>query len=480
MKLQYILCAMLLAVPAFADSSAYVTPDSWSKHLTANGVKQSSEGITAGGANVKIGLTTRGRLTFSADNETNVYQYARARATGVKLGEGEVKLTLNARGAWDSVPRVNEREYYAYWNGSDVSRNGADADVRLYQANAEFNGVLPKTDITLGRLYLPVFNGYKIDGGHVAVSPLNWLKVNAYYGLPVSYYSDIRTQVAGGGIELPIEKTGTKIKSEYSYFMHTDGGDYNTSVVKGRIDQSIFSLANIYGEGSLIGKAWTYEVGIDGRYEPSRTGVSGYITGQYDKNKNDINPYVALYESELGKVSEYFMGGFQVTQGITDYVLVGAGFEGKYNFNEAYGDRDYYRVFGTVDLVGLIHKENFLSLIADYYTVAKYKAQDSNSKMLFGFRTTQKVTDSIDVWAGLNVKRYQYHESPLNVIKNNRYEETESVKENTTLAYIGGMWQVADWCVLQCDYTFEYSDIFKSDGLRNDNQTVELWANFLW
>lgn len=465
-----------------AQNAAYVTPDSWSRHITANGVKAASEGITVGGANLKIGLTTRGQFRFSEDNDVNIYQYARARLSGLKLGEGEVNINLNLRGAWDSYPRTNDREYYVYWDGMDVSRDRGDFDFRLYQGNVEFKGVIPYTDVALGRVYLPVFDSYKIDGGNIGVSPVEWLKVNVFYGLPVSYYTDLNTQVVGGGLDFPIDKSGTRIRGEYSYFMHNDGGDYNTSVAKARIDQNI-PFGHVYGEGSLIGKAWTYEAGLDGNYDRTRTGFSGYIMGQYDRNKDEINPYVAMYESELGAMSEYFMGGFQITQGITDYVMLALGFEGRYNYNEAYGDRDYYRVFGTLDLVGLIHRNNYLSIIADYYTVEKYKRQDGNSKLMVGLRMTQKVTDSVDVWLGANVMNYQYHANPI------KYYQGETgfsgisqskEEENTTLAYIGGMWQPVDWCVVQLDYTFEYSDIFRKDGFQNDIQMIELWVNFLW
>ncbi len=84
-----------------------------------------------------------------------------------------------------------------------------------------------------------------------------------------------------------------------------------------------------------------YEAGIDANIDKSRTGISAYIAGQYDKNTGDINPYVSMYEDMLGGSSEYVMGGVMLTQGITDYVIVGLGWETRFNFSEAYGDRDY-------------------------------------------------------------------------------------------------------------------------------------------
>lgn len=484
MKSVYILIiALFTAGSALAyEGEPYVTPDSWSKHVTANGVQASSKGITLGGANLKIGLTTRAKIRFSEETDSNIYQYARARASDIALGSGHVNINLNVRGAWDSERSLSPNEYHVYYDAMDQSRGSNDLDFRIYQANVEFADVVKGTNLQLGRLYLSTFEGYKIDGGNIEYAPCDFFKINAFYGLPVSYYSNLNTQVMGGGIDIPIEASGTRVRAEYSYFMHNDGGDLNTSVVKARLDQNIF-FTRLYGEGALVGNAWTYEAGIDGNVDASRTGFSGYIMGQYDKNKNEINPYVSMYESELGVESEYFMGGLQLTQGITDYVMLGLGFEGRFNFDESYSDRDYYRFFGTLDIIGVLHKENFLSLIADYYTVDSYERQDKNSKMLFGARMTQRVGDYVDLWAGVNVMNYQYKNNPIKFYQDEvgfaLHDESEQ-DENTTLAYIGGMWKPIDWFVLQLDYTFEYSDIFKKYGTDENMHMVEVWANFIW
>lgn len=269
--------------------------------------------------------------------------------------------------------------------------------------------------------------------------------------------------------------------------MHDDGGDLNTHVLRGRVDQNLnftdIINANLYAEGAIVGKAMLYDIGLDANIDKSKTGISAYVMGQYDKNKGGaVNPYVSMYESLLSGSSEYVMGGFMITQGITDYVTLGLGYEGRFNFSEAYGDRDYHRVFGNIDLVGLIHRNNYLSFIVDYYQVAKYKRQDENSKVMGGFRMTQVFSDKIEAWAGVNVQNYQYHRSPIKYYQGEvGYKiDQSSLNENTTVAYIGGMWLVTGWCVLQLDYTFEYADLFKSQDMQPDAHTVELWVNFIW
>ena len=503
-------CLLALSLPAFAYvGDAYVTPDSWSKHVNANGIKASLNGLDFGDAGIlKIGLTTRATMKFGEDEDWSIYQYARLRLSDAKLGQGTVNVNLNMRGAYDSLPSIGGStmdgisatqqgsSYNQFYDGLYTSRkydeytrlNGQyDGNFRIYQANVEFKKVVPYTDIAAGRIYLNNLDMYKIDGGSLHFDTCDYFKLDVYGGLPVSYYSNLKTSVVGAAIEVPISISGTKIRAEYNYFMHEDGGDFNTHVAKGRIDQNLnfpdIISSNIYLEGAIVGKAMLYEAGLDANIDASRTGISAYIAGQYDKNTGDINPYVSMYEDMLGGSSEYVMGGVMLTQGITDYVIVGVGWETRFNFSEAYGDRDYQRVFGNVDLVGLIHKNNYLSLIVDWYDVAEYKRQDSNSKVMGGFRMTQVFTDRIEAWVGVNVQNYQYHRSPVKLYQWETLGQITNqnlLNENTTVAYIGGIWQVTDWCVLQLDYTFEYADLFKAQDMQPESHTVEMWANFLW
>lgn len=494
-----ILLLSMLCLPAFAFAyvgDAYVTPDSWSRHVNANGIKASTGGIDLGeSGTLKAGLTTRAQMRFSGDTDWSIYQYARLRLSDAVLGNGTVNVNLNMRGAYDNMPAIGDAKYHYFYDGLYTSRKydefsrimgNYEGDFRIYQANVEFNKVIPLTDLDLGRIYLSTIDTYKIDGANIRIDPSQYFKLDVYYGLPVSYYTNLKTQVAGASVDIPVEVSGTRIRADYSYFMHEDGGSLNTHVARGRIDQTvsykdIFS-STLHAEGAIVGKALLYDIGLEANIDKTKTGFSAYVMGQYDKNRDTINPYVSLYESLLSGSSEYIMGGFMITQGITDYLMLGLGYEGRFNFSEAYGDRDYNRVFGNVDLVGLIHRNNYLSLIVDWYDVKAYKRQDKNSKVMGGFRMTQVFTDRIEAWMGVNVQNFQYRNSP---VKSYPQIGEELIlltdrNENTTLAYIGGMWKVTDWCVLQLDYTFEYADLFKSAEYQPDVHTVELWVNFVW
>ena len=477
------LISVFMTASAFAYvGDAYVTPNTWSKHINANGVTASSGGLDYGDSGIlKIGATTRAQLRFSENMDWSLYEYLRLRLTGAKAANGDIDLNLNVRVAYDQIP--NRTENSIWRDGIYTSRGVNTFDWRIYQANLGLNKLIPLTDIDLGRIYLSTFDNYKIDGFNIAVDPVDLFKMNVYYGLPVSNYSNLHTQVVGAAFEVPVDSTGTKVRAEYSYFIHSDGGDKNTHVARARLDQSL-SFADILNatlhlEAALIGKAVLYEAGFDTNIDKSKTGLSAYIAGQALKNDKEINPYVSMYEGMFGS-SEYVMGGFQVTQGITDYLMLGLGYEGRFNFTEAYGDRDYHRVFANVDLIGLIHRNNFLSLIVDYYDVAAYGRLNGNQKVLGGLRMTQIFNDKVESWLGVNVQNFQYRNNPIKSIGGFLTDGQVEKNQNTTVAYIGTQYKVTEWCVLQLDYTFEYADLFKDTSLQPDVHTVEMWVNFIW
>ena len=49
-----------------------------------------------------------------------------------------------------------------------------DGNFRIYQANVEFKGVVPYTDITAGRIYLNNLDMYKIDDIRIANIGICW------------------------------------------------------------------------------------------------------------------------------------------------------------------------------------------------------------------------------------------------------------------------------------------------------------------
>ena len=468
----------------------YTTPDSWSKHYNANGVKYSMNGLDLGDkGTLKLGLTTRLDLKISEITDIGVYQYFRGSLTDFELGSGTMKINLNLRGGWVNNPRPAGTDQWAFFDATRLGMDPYDVDLRIYQANVILEDVIPITDIALGRIYLSEFEGYKIDGIDIGVHPSEYFNMNLFYGLPVSYYSSlITTQVVGTTVDVPISQSGTRIRGNFSYFFQYDDVLPETYVGKIRVDQTI-PWTTIYAEGTIINNANIFDAGFDLLVDISRSELSGYIMGQVGRNAdNSVNPYVSLYEDMFGASSEYIMGGFLFTQGIIDTVMVGLGFEARYNIQENYASRDYYRVFANVDLVDLLWKNNFVSIIFDWYDIPAYGRHEANQELLVGFRMTQVINDRLELWTGFNVMNYQYKNSPIKYYSQdagvsagslNAYGEIEQF-DNTAIAYIGGMYKITDWCLIQLDYMFDYADILKQYDTRPDAHMVELWVNFLW
>lgn len=466
----------------------YVTPDSWNKHATASGIKSSINGLDFGNSGkLKIGDTIRLNLRASDDTDWAVYEYLRLRYYDAALGEGTVNINLNVRGAYDSGPSYNQRQFERFRDGLLTSSKNNNFDYRIYQANVEFNKVIPYTDLDLGRIYLNTFDNYKIDGVNFNFEPSEYFNFNVFGGLPVSYYSNLHTYAAGASFAIPIAISGTKIQAEYTFFADYENQNNYTHVAKVRLDQSLnFDALNgsIYAEGDIIGKAFLYDAGITFNVVPSKTGLHAYISGQaVTNNEGDyVNPYVSLYEDIIGS-TKYIMGGVRVTQGIKDFLMVGIGYEGRFNFIESYGNRDFHRVYGNVDLIGLIHRNNYLSLLVNYYDIAEFGHQDRNTQLLAGLQMTQVFTDKIEAWLGVNVTNNRYNRTAILLEGIADYMvsyNSQQLNENTTVAYIGASYQPVDWFVLVADYSFEYADMFKSADLQPDVHTVSVWANFIW
>ncbi len=481
---------LLSAVWALAaNMDDYVTPNSWSKNITASGFKASGGGLDLGrGGSLTMGLTTRYQLQATKDlTNSKGFQYFRARLSEARVGDGTMAVNLNMRVGVDfNMNRNNPREYYVFYDGLDVEAGGRNAAYRLYMANVVLDDVVKDLKVTLGRQYLDNLGDYKIDGLDTAYSFLDdAVTARFFYGLPVSYYSNLKTQVLGGGLDFKLFNDMTRLRLEYNYFISDkENVEKNTNVFRARLDQRIF-FANIYGEIDQIHSATVYKVGADGNIDATGTGFSIYLNGQYDRNDTDLNPYIAAFEDVTGRESQYVMWGVQLYQGITPYLMVGAGYESRYNYDEDYADRDFHRVYGNIDFINVFLPNNFLSVIADYYIVPSHRDNGRNDKLLIGGRMTQGITDRADMWLGFNVAGYHYKGNPIRL--NPAYAtnltdfDYDTKTESTTDAYIGAQWSPYDWMMVQADYTFSVTNIFSSYDSDYDNcHTLALWLNFVW
>ncbi len=119
-----LIITVLFSIPALVyTGEAYTTPNNWSMHVSAYGVKSSIKGLNFGdNGTLKIGLTTRGQLRFADDTDWSIYQYARLRLSDSKVGNGVINMNINLRGAYDDVPSIGDNKYYQFYDGLYTAR----------------------------------------------------------------------------------------------------------------------------------------------------------------------------------------------------------------------------------------------------------------------------------------------------------------------------------------------------------------------
>ena len=483
--------AVLAMVFSFSEGfamsdAAYTTPDSWSKHYTPNGVKASSGTINLGDtATLTMGLTTRYQLKTTAYNsDSDLYQYLRGRLGDMALGDGKVDINFNMRVGGDFVRPLGQYEFDMFYDSLDVERGPSDAAYRLYTATVVFDNVVKNAKFTLGRYYLDYTDTLKLDGALINYGNDKY-KGYIFYGLPVSFYTSLNTQAAGGGIDLNFD-SGTRLRIDGKYLIEDSNTDTDTYIIKARLDQKIklgaVGSMNLHALGTVMNEVFFAEAGLLGTIYPSQTTFTAKVKGQFNSNTQYVNPVVSDYDLVLGHQEPYVMFNAKIYQGIMQYVAVGASVEGKFNQIQSYGQRDYIRVGGNVDFFGFI-PNNYLSFTVDWFDVDEYGRQVDNSQVYFGGRMTQVITQQLELWLGASLLNYRTWFQQIDFLPEEApiYYQNKKLDDFVYVAYVGATYSPYEWLNIQADYMFESSELIMSED--NDNYQahyVELWLNFLF
>jgi len=455
------------------------TPDTWSQHATPGGFADMAKGIKLGGdGTMNIGLTSRYRLrTNDYANDQDFYQYIRANVEGIKVGSGTVYGNIFFRAADDLDGADNNQwgstYYYFHKDVLDAELKHNDLAPRLYQGNLTFDKVIPMTKLTAGRLYASHINTYQLDGGDISIGS-DKVKVYAFGGAPVSYFYDWNEDyIYGGGIEAtPI--SGTKIAAEY---VRLDVEGLKDNLFNIRLDRDITKGMHFYGIYTSLNSKSAFEGGILYRMEKTKTFVKVKYKGLYDEIGTDnsyvVNPItVALLP--YGKYNSY---NVEIGQGIGSNAIVAAGTEikaagGTPNFD----NRDYKKYYGSIDLIGVPHKDTYISISGEKWDIDKVGSATGlgapslgdSDKLQISARANQKITKAVDAWAGTNFDRYKYN------------EQTNEREEKVRIYYIGGQWAPSKTISLLIDLGMENSDMFNGGSDLKDNYTLQAWLNIIF
>jgi len=449
------------------DNGNYNTPDSWSMHVAPGKITESYNGIGVGEDNLYLTLTSRYRLkTNDYADDQDFYQYVRLRNDGTKLGEGTVKVSVFARFAddldGDSGRDWGSDSYYVQRDILDTELDYNNWAPRVYQGNVILDGVLKNTKLTLGRMYLSHMDNYQLDGGDLTVQAGDHVTMYAFGGKPVSYYYDLDDDrvYGGGGV---LEFQNTKVRAEYT---RLDIEDIEDDYSKFRIDQTlpkgVVSLMYTLLDGmDTVNADFTYEL-------PSGTIVSlGYegLLDDVDDHDNTyvVNPltYTLLPESKYNKYE------ISLYQSFLEHFAAGISYEQKdVDGDENFDNRNYKRYQGKFDIIGLPSDNTYISLIAEVWDIEGTDSSDDNSRIQYGARVSQKLSEAVDVWLGTSFNRYEY--DYLN----------DTRKDSVRSYYVGGQYQPTEVFCILVDLSMEDTEFY--DDMDDDLQksyTAEIWAN---
>ncbi len=110
----------------------------------------------------------------------------------------------------------------SFWDLDDA--RDLDYPDELYTANVEIHEVFRKyTELRIGRQYLSTFHGLHIDGLWIESRKHGRFDIEAFVGRPVSFYSGIHGDSAGGGAVT--YRHSRRTKGRLSYYRYDDGHD---------------------------------------------------------------------------------------------------------------------------------------------------------------------------------------------------------------------------------------------------------------
>jgi len=462
----------VLAFPVSAfEDFRYVTPDSWSMHASPGQFKEMYRGLPMGKTKLNLSLTSRYRLqTNDYTSDQNFYQYLRANTTPVEIGQGTISTTLFSRFA-DDIDGDSNRDwgdsyYYYYEDSLDRELEDNDWAPRVYQAKFEMNKVIPSTDVTGGRFYLDHLNTFQMDGGDFTANLGNKLDIYGFAGRPVSYYIDTDNDFFyGGGLNFQATNT-TNISAEY---IKLDVEELDDDYTKARLEQSV-PYGNIAFEYTNLNSASEYL--LVGNFEVPQTGTMVGI--EYKTLRDEVDTYNSYVVNPLTYTllpeNKYDLLDFSVYQGLGDHFVFGGGYEVRTvddSDNEDFGNRNYDRYYGNLDIIGIPTYNTYVSFKVDYWDVEKNQDVSSNEKVQYGIEISQKVNNSVDVWLGTDFNKYEY-----DYINDQR-------KDSVRMYYVGGQWEPNNIFSFLVDFSYEDSEMYDTSDLEKI-YTVEAWANIIF
>jgi len=283
----------------------------------------------------------------SHDSDLYGYWYGSAR----DLGNGRLDFYASGRQHTDLD---GSSQYDGTFRSADDAKGVTEE--RLLQAYGDIHDRDDRARLRLGRQYIDVADYLQLDGGQLMLFEKGALGGRAYFGQPVSYYTSVSGDLAGGLSLVGRPWKGNQTRFSYSEF-HDDSmgqGDRNVSVdVRQEITEAIHSRAQIsvlndeFRMGQLDCSCNTPDGNTDLQFGASRWGRFDARTRAYSPLFNQLGmqePYTYLY----ARLAYAFSPKWMLSPGVSYRLADG----GDQNFNNRnYGDYDLTLTYEPVKAI---------------------------------------------------------------------------------------------------------------------------------
>lgn len=234
----------------------------------------------------------------SKDSDLYGYWYG----SGRDLGNGRFDFYASGR---DHTDLDGSSQYDGTYRSPDDAR-GVIED-RLLQAYGDVHDVNGRAALRLGRQYVDIADYLQMDGGQAMFFENGPLGGRVYFGVPVSYYTSVSGDLAGGASVVGRPWTGNQTRFTWAdYYDDSEGGDDQnyfidlqqelTETLRSRAQLSVlndeFRMARL--DGSFFAPDGNTDVHVGG----SRWGEFDAKTRAYSPLYNQLGnqqPYTYLY-----------------------------------------------------------------------------------------------------------------------------------------------------------------------------------------
>jgi len=254
----------------------------------------------------KIQPHYEGRLRLEYDyrsqggeEDSDVYGYWNASASD--LDDGHYDIYISGRTHSDLDGNSSPDTFQSIDDAYGVTEN------RILQAYVDAHDRKGNLRLILGRQYIDVADYIQVDGGQLIVYEKGDIGGRIYAGMPVSYYSSVAGNFAGGASMVGRPWTGNRSRFTYSEYYDDDAGESDrnylidvqqkiTEEIRTRTRSSVLNDSFRYASFDLFCTPPDYESNL--RIGGSRWGdfdANTYVYSPLYAQFGDQQPYTYLY-----------------------------------------------------------------------------------------------------------------------------------------------------------------------------------------